>query len=241
MSIGVINGHTKVKADATKRSKADILKIKNEEELQSRLSEKEIELFDYIEKYAAQTEFDIIECEEENENEKEDIECHAISISQPLTSASSQNSSQENKSIIQIGIKKRGLSQVNLSDISINSNSSSKDSRQTRNKKIRKICSKQLNSSTISHQSLSSDDEQDKEHFNKQKDAVVKVPNVTIMLNDIHISTALNIMQKQFPDIGGLIDPIQFELQDYDLRLKDNNIYILHANKSHWVSLNLRY
>ena len=67
MAIGEIQSFQKVQA-VKKLTKAAKQKIADEEALQARLRDKDIELKDYIDKYAAQNEIEIIE-REDNDND----------------------------------------------------------------------------------------------------------------------------------------------------------------------------
>ena len=62
----------------------------------------------------------------------------------------------------------------------------------------------------------------------------------SLWLSDIQINQALFLLSNQFRNIGGLVDPVLFQLhQSHNFNPKFNNksIYILQSNGNHWVLL----
>ena len=55
--------------------------------------------------------------------------------------------------------------------------------------------------------------------------------------SDLNIEPALKLLRSQFPLMGGLIDCVLFQSEDQliDYKLKENIVYIVNVNGSHWV------
>ena len=56
------------------------------------------------------------------------------------------------------------------------------------------------------------------------------------MLTDTHISAALNLLKLQYPDVGGLQEPILGQKFLFDLCPKEF-VQILHDGSLHWVTV----
>ena len=86
---------------------------------------------------------------------------------------------------------------------------------------------------------MSSDDDDDDE--SNSPNELVRCPLPGARLNDSDLLPALKMLRIQFPQIGGLVDPLflSSEPQEQNLNFREKNIYLMLINNNHWVSTDL--
>ena len=216
--------------------------------------EGKLELQDYLSKYAANLNVEIIELlegEEEAELDQEDLEIWKMSAEveedqqhdnnwEPQIPATSPETTIPSTTISPSIPSPPVEATTSKALLLIESKKrkqqdvSSSDSSFENKPQIKKTVRQKRQPLPKSNTTLSSDEE-----LQHNEDEVVICPKNGVMLSDNQIVAAIRMLRAQFVDIGGLVDTVRFQKdisETFDLNLKEKSVFIIHCNGNHWVN-----